>query len=104
MPHNLQAYLDFTIETVFLAGKLTLGYFQRDITPDYKKDSSPVTIADRLAEELIRSRIEKNYPRTRSSVKNKALKKAKVPLIAGLLIQSMARSLLCAAYRSMASL
>ncbi len=62
MPHNLQAYLDFTIETVFLAGKLTLGYFQRDITPDYKKDSSPVTIADRLAEELIRSRIEKNYP------------------------------------------
>lgn len=62
MPHNLQAYLDFTVETVFLAGKLTLGYFQRDIAPDYKKDSSPVTIADRLAEELIRSRIEKNYP------------------------------------------
>ncbi|MBN2145786.1 MAG: inositol monophosphatase family protein [Anaerolineales bacterium] len=59
---DLQEYLDFTVETAYLAGRLTLGYFQTGIRPDQKADQSPVTIADRQAEELIRSRIEKRYP------------------------------------------
>ncbi|HXV98800.1 MAG TPA: inositol monophosphatase family protein, partial [Anaerolineae bacterium] len=62
MTESLRDYLDFTIETAWQAGKLTLGYFQTGIRPDFKADESPVTIADREAEKLIRSRIEKRYP------------------------------------------
>lgn len=58
----LTPYFEFIAETAYLAGRLTLGYFQTDIQPDYKADDSPVTLADRQAEELIRSRIEKNFP------------------------------------------
>lgn len=59
---NLAPYLDFVTETAYLAGKLTLGYFQTGIHPDFKADDTPVTVADRKAEELIRSRIEARYP------------------------------------------
>ncbi len=59
---NLTDYLEFTTETAYLAGKLTLGYFQAGVRPDYKKDDTPVTVADRLSEELIRRRIEERYP------------------------------------------
>lgn len=62
MTESLQAILDFMTETAFLAGRLTLGYFQSGLVPKYKGDNSPVTLADRLAEELIRERIEKRYP------------------------------------------
>jgi histidinol-phosphatase len=62
MTQSLQPYLDFATETAYLAGKLTLGYFQTGIRPDIKSDDSPVTAADRRSEELIRSRIEKQYP------------------------------------------
>ena len=62
MPESLRSYLDFAIETAYLAGRLTLGYFQTDIRPDFKADDSPVTIADKRAEELIRARIEKQFP------------------------------------------
>lgn len=62
MAEALQPYLDFITETAYLAGRLTLGYFQTDLSPDFKQDHSPVTVADRLAEELIRGRIEKRFP------------------------------------------
>ena len=60
---NLSTFLEFITETVYLAGKLTLGYFQTGVQPDMKADDTPVTIADRKAEELIRSQIEKSFPR-----------------------------------------
>lgn len=59
----LQSYLEFAQETAYLAGRLTLGHFQTGIHPDFKADDTPVTIADRKAEELIRGRIEERYPR-----------------------------------------
>ncbi len=59
---SLASYLDFAIETAYLAGRLTLGYFQSGVQPDFKSDDSPVTVADRGAEELIRRRIEERYP------------------------------------------
>jgi myo-inositol-1(or 4)-monophosphatase len=58
----LSNYLKFATETAYLAGRLTLGYYQSSLSVDYKADDSPVTIADRKAEELIRSRIEDAYP------------------------------------------
>jgi len=45
------------------AGKLILGYYQSaGLTVDRKRDSSPVTIADRQAEELIRKKIAGQFP------------------------------------------
>jgi len=63
MSESLRKYLDFATETAYLAGRLTLGYFQTGVRPDVKADDTPVTIADRRAEELVRHRIEKRYPR-----------------------------------------
>ncbi len=51
------------MDTAYLAGRLTLGYFRADIRPELKSDDTPVTIADREAEALIRTRIEQAYPR-----------------------------------------
>jgi myo-inositol-1(or 4)-monophosphatase len=62
MPESYRAYLDFAIDTAYQAGRLTLGYFQTDLQPDWKEDDSPVTLADRKSEELIRSRIEQHFP------------------------------------------
>ena len=63
MPESLRTYLDFAVETAYLAGRLTLAHFQTGVQPEMKADDTPVTIADRQAEALIRSRIEKKYPR-----------------------------------------
>jgi histidinol-phosphatase len=65
MPDQLQTYLDFAVETAYLAGRLTLGYYQRGqraLGAEFKADHSPVTVADRKGEELIRDRIEGRYP------------------------------------------
>lgn len=59
---RLRAYMDFAAETAYLAGRLTLGYYNTGVRPDFKADDTPITVADRLSEELIRSRIEKAYP------------------------------------------
>ena len=63
MTESLRPYLDFAVETAYLAGKLTLGYFQTGVSASYKSDDSPFTIADHKSEELIRARIEKKFPR-----------------------------------------
>lgn len=45
------------------AGELTLSYFQRpDLEVVYKSDASPVTAADKKAEELLRRRIGEAFP------------------------------------------
>ena len=55
-------HLEFATETAWQAGQLTLGYFQTELSPEFKEDDSPVTVADRKAEELIRQRMEAHYP------------------------------------------
>ncbi|MEM7346499.1 MAG: inositol monophosphatase family protein [Chloroflexota bacterium] len=62
MAETLRSYLDFAIDTAFQAGQLTLGYYQTDLHPELKADDTPVTVADRQAEQLIRHRIEQRYP------------------------------------------
>lgn len=59
---TLRELLDVAIETAFVAGKRTLAYFNTGVAVDRKTDSTPVTIADREAERLIRERIEKYFP------------------------------------------
>jgi len=57
--HDLR---DFAADLAWQAGKLTLRYFQTDFTTELKDDKSPVTIADRQAERLMRELIEARYP------------------------------------------
>ena len=57
MTETLDSLLEFAVETAYLAGKLTLGYYQAGVRPDLKSDDTPVTVADRGAEQLIRGRI-----------------------------------------------
>lgn len=59
---NLNPYLDFMTELAYRAGRITLGYFNVGVTPDYKADDTPVTIADRSAEKFIRGELEKKFP------------------------------------------
>lgn len=44
------------------AGRLTMGYFRSTFAVDYKADNSPVTVADREAEQLIRRRLADRFP------------------------------------------
>ncbi len=54
--------LQFALEIAREAGEITLKYFRRDgLQVDRKADTSPVTIADRSAEELLRIRISKRF-------------------------------------------
>jgi histidinol-phosphatase len=60
---DLRSYLEFATQTAYEAGRLTLGFFgTEDARPEFKDDDTPVTVADREAEKLIRSRIGARYP------------------------------------------
>ena len=61
-PAELRTLLDFAIESAWLAGRLTLRYFQAGTAVERKADASPVTAADREAEQLLRARIERYFP------------------------------------------
>lgn len=59
----LAPYLEFAERTAREAGALTLDYFLTDRAPaEFKGDDTPVTIADRNAETLIRERIAAEFP------------------------------------------
>ena len=62
MSAQLRSRLDFAVETAWQAGKITLRYFQSGVETEWKEDASPVTVADRSAEESIRRAIEESFP------------------------------------------
>jgi histidinol phosphatase-like enzyme (inositol monophosphatase family) len=53
--------MEFGVEAAWQAGKITLEYFQTPLQFELKADASPVTIADRRAEEALRGAIESRY-------------------------------------------
>lgn len=59
---ELERFLAFAQNACYEAGRLTLGYFYRSVEIISKADDSPVTIADREAELLVRRAIEKAFP------------------------------------------
>lgn len=59
---SYEAELDFAVETAWIAGQLTLEFFRLGVEAELKSDMTPVTEADRGAEELIRSRIAETFP------------------------------------------
>jgi histidinol-phosphatase len=55
--------LQLALEAAREAGRLTLDYFRQDsLQVERKADDSPVTVADRRAEELLRARIADAFP------------------------------------------
>jgi histidinol-phosphatase len=59
---DLSSYFRFAADLAYRAGRLTLGYFNSGLRPDFKADDTPVTAADRAAEQFLRSEIENAYP------------------------------------------
>src|SRR5215813_161378 len=59
---SLRAMLDFAVDVAWQAGKITLEYFQTGTAVERKIDASPVTLADRRAEEKLRERIQSAFP------------------------------------------
>ena len=59
---SLQTLLDFATDAAWQAGKITLSYFGTGIVPELKSDQTPVTVADRQAENLLRTLIEARFP------------------------------------------
>ncbi len=66
---TLGQILDFAVESARLAGDVTLGHFRAGFgagspgaAVETKADNTPVTVADRQAEELLRRRIEAVFP------------------------------------------
>ena len=59
---SLQSLLDFAQDAAWQAGRITLSYFGSGIVPELKSDLSPVTIADRQAEDRLRALIEAAFP------------------------------------------
>ena len=54
---DLKQRLEFATSAARAAGQHTLKYFQQGIAIELKADQSPVTIADREAEQLLRAAI-----------------------------------------------
>ncbi|HZZ41823.1 MAG TPA: inositol monophosphatase family protein [Tepidisphaeraceae bacterium] len=54
--------LNIAIDAAYLGGRRALSYFRTNIEIETKRDNTPVTIADREAEALIRDYITKYYP------------------------------------------
>ena len=62
-PTELSQRLEFALAVSREAEKLILGYYMTpDLVVDQKRDRTPVTAADRGAEELIRDRIARRFP------------------------------------------
>lgn len=59
---DLQSLLAFAVDAAWQAGRITLGYFQTGLAAERKADNSPVTVADRLAEQKLRELIATYWP------------------------------------------
>lgn len=62
MTESSAALLGAVEEVARLAGDIALGYFRSQLVVESKADGSPVTIADRNAEQAAREWIEKRFP------------------------------------------
>ena len=61
-PGELDQYLELALRLADAAGEAIRPYFRQPLSVDDKADSSPVTAADRAAEQAMRSLIESRFP------------------------------------------
>ena len=87
---SLRMMLDFAVDAAWQAGKITLEYFQTGTAVEQKADASPVTLADRRAEQKLRECIQRAFP-DHGILGEEFGEVPGVPLIVGCLIRSTAR-------------
>jgi histidinol phosphatase-like enzyme (inositol monophosphatase family) len=62
-PDDLAGRFTLALDAAREAGRSTLAYYQSDsLAVEFKGDASPVTVADRQAEQLLRRRIARKFP------------------------------------------
>jgi histidinol-phosphatase len=59
---DLDPFFTFALDAAWQAGQRTLAHFQVGVDVERKSDHSPVTIADRTAEQVLRELIATAYP------------------------------------------
>ncbi|MFH5832887.1 inositol monophosphatase family protein [Halalkalibaculum sp. DA3122] len=62
MDFDLTTMHEAAIEIARKGGDHSLTYFRDTVEVEYKKDASPVTVADRETEELMRDEIQRQFP------------------------------------------
>ena len=61
-PPALKDLLNVAVDAAYLGGRRTLAYFNAGVDVEIKADQTPVTRADKEAEEIIRAEISRHYP------------------------------------------
>ena len=59
---TLDTLLAFALDAAWQAGRITLGHYQTGLAAERKADNSPVTLADRQAEQKLRDLITTYWP------------------------------------------
>ena len=62
MPDAIDEYLAFGVQVALDAGRVVMEHYQAGVAVELKADASPVTLADRGAEQLIRRAIAARFP------------------------------------------
>src|SRR5947209_2162411 len=62
MNPDWRARYEVAVEAVAKAGQLALNYFEARVEAEWKQDLSPVTVADREAEQLLRTTLHAKFP------------------------------------------
>ena len=62
MIQNIDEFVSFANLLADKASETSMKYFRGKLDIENKFDDSPVTIADRETEEIIRNKIRKNFP------------------------------------------
>ena len=59
---SLKDLLAVAADAAYLGGRRTLSYFNCNVAVEIKADNTPVTMADRESEQVIRARIQRSFP------------------------------------------
>lgn len=62
MTREVEKFLNSALDAAAAAAREILRYYRGEFTIEFKADESPVTIADRRAEEIIRDRLLSDFP------------------------------------------
>jgi histidinol-phosphatase len=62
MKSDWRTRYDLALDAARQAGDFALGYYNQGIAVEWKPDNSPVTVADKGAEDLIRKEVKKHFP------------------------------------------
>lgn len=59
---TLRELLNVATDAAYIAGRRTLAFFNAEVAVEHKADQTPVTLADKEAEHVIRERIARFFP------------------------------------------